>query len=363
MLRRFTIKFFALLIMLFAFYGCDLPSAQSYTVIFIDHDDKLLDVQSIRAGDDAMCPGEVEREGHMFTGWSGELSDIQGDKTFQAMFEILVFDVSFYDADRVLLEEQRVPFGHAATPPEAPLLKFHVFKGWDGDVSDIRQDSEFQAQYAPYVCACASILDAQFEDKQSHGRTWKAFEDTDSGQVERYADPNEPAEPLDYDLFLTLVPEADGSTRVGLEFAEGGTPWMNRLCTWETDTGNRCALRFDEDLIEKLRTLEDSQQFVEDHYENGIVLSGAYTGMLWEKSHSIGIGCHDGYVVLTLSCHEKVYEGDFVTVDKHVQFLIQFPIDGSHPPRWGLYERDGEEERWTQNWHYSEDEWSEHFPD
>ncbi|MBO4347358.1 MAG: leucine-rich repeat protein, partial [Lachnospiraceae bacterium] len=70
----------------FAQYEIFDPKA-TFTVTFVDWDDKVLYTQKVKAGEDCIEPKDPKREGYTFTGWRPSIKNITKDTTVYAQYE------------------------------------------------------------------------------------------------------------------------------------------------------------------------------------------------------------------------------------------------------------------------------------
>ena len=101
------------------------------------------------------------KEGYNFKGWkindtlyNSETSPavpVLEDVTAKAEWEIKIFSVQFVDQNDKLLKEEKVPYGGAATAPDAPTVEHYTFSAWDADFSVITADMTAKAVYAPLL--------------------------------------------------------------------------------------------------------------------------------------------------------------------------------------------------------------------
>lgn len=69
-------------------YATYVPEQEvTYTVQFVDYDDKVLSTQVVPAGGTAVTPVSPERSGYKFTGWRPSFSNVQDDLTVYAQYE------------------------------------------------------------------------------------------------------------------------------------------------------------------------------------------------------------------------------------------------------------------------------------
>lgn len=120
--------------------------SDAFTVVFTDHDGTELSRQHLHPGEDAAAPEEPEREGWNFTGWDKDFTNVSENLTVTAQYEAVRYTVTFKCGDEVI-SSQEVPHGGAAKAPDAPKLEGHKFTGWDADFSNITGDLTVTAQY------------------------------------------------------------------------------------------------------------------------------------------------------------------------------------------------------------------------
>ncbi|MBQ3196202.1 MAG: InlB B-repeat-containing protein, partial [Clostridia bacterium] len=118
-----------------------------YTVTFVDHDGAVLSEQTVEHGTDAVAPADPEWEGHSFVGWEGSYVNVTEDRTIKALYDEIVFTVTFEDYDGTVLNSQSVAYGNAATAPANPVREGYTFIGWDVAFDSITTDTTVTAQY------------------------------------------------------------------------------------------------------------------------------------------------------------------------------------------------------------------------
>ena len=99
------------------------------------------------------------REGYTFIGWwTGEgetdyamtaTTAVRSDLSLRAKWRSNVMSVRFLDKDGKLLKQENVPYGGAATAPEAPEVAHFLFQKWDVDFSVVSEDLIVKAIYSP----------------------------------------------------------------------------------------------------------------------------------------------------------------------------------------------------------------------
>lgn len=99
------------------------------------------------------------RDGYTFVGWwTGDgdtdfamtaTTAVRSDLSLKAKWRKDVMSVRFLDKDGKLLKQENVPYGGAATAPEAPEVAHFLFQKWDVDFSVISEDLTVKAVYSP----------------------------------------------------------------------------------------------------------------------------------------------------------------------------------------------------------------------
>lgn len=75
---------------------CVVTVRDIHTVVFVDWDGTVLDIQEIQTGSDAAAPAAPSRPDYTFNGWDVDFSSITDNLTVTAMYRSFVFMVSFY---------------------------------------------------------------------------------------------------------------------------------------------------------------------------------------------------------------------------------------------------------------------------
>ncbi|MBQ8100858.1 MAG: VCBS repeat-containing protein [Paludibacteraceae bacterium] len=124
---------------------CEVVS--SHTVTFLDKDGKEISTQTIADGGSATAPADqpTPNECIVFKGWDSSFSNVHTDLTIRPVFESIegcipqgYVEVRFVDFFGDVLDEQLVKQGGTATAPATPVLKHHIFLGWDTPLTDIQ---------------------------------------------------------------------------------------------------------------------------------------------------------------------------------------------------------------------------------
>ena len=120
---------------------------QNVTVQFVDYDGTVLDTQTIPYGGSATAPDDPTREGHSFSGWDKEFTNVTSNLVVTALYDIDTFTVTFKDRNGNTIDTQTVEWGTAATAPTAPDVPGMTFSRWDTDFSNVKSDLTVTAVY------------------------------------------------------------------------------------------------------------------------------------------------------------------------------------------------------------------------
>ncbi len=154
-----------------------------YTVRFYDFDGTRLSEQQVRHGQAAVAPADpAEREGYTYAGWSEDFSNVTMDMNICAVFNPIMFTVTFQDKDGSPLSTQQVQWGTAAVAPEAPEVEGYEFVGWDTDFSCVKTDLFVKAVYQEAVSNVVSYVcdfTAKKTNHQNYNDTWTYDTDWD----------------------------------------------------------------------------------------------------------------------------------------------------------------------------------------
>lgn len=126
--------------------GISLEELPHYSVSFVDGIDTIL-TSSIIIGEGATPPTAPVHEGYTFVGWEEDYSNIVEDLVVHAKYEIIKYNVSFYDWDNSLLKKDTVEYQSAASAPSDPVREGYTFTGWDKEFSSVTSDLDVYAQY------------------------------------------------------------------------------------------------------------------------------------------------------------------------------------------------------------------------
>ncbi len=122
---------------------------KEYTVTFEDYDGTVLKTETVEQGNGATAPVDPTREGHTFLNWSVPFSDITSNLTVRAVYDAITHHVRFIDHNDTVINTQSVEQGQSATTPDNPIREGYTFTGWDpSDFSNITSSLDIIAQYS-----------------------------------------------------------------------------------------------------------------------------------------------------------------------------------------------------------------------
>lgn len=115
------------------------------TVTFVDYDDSVISVQSVKYGEDASRPTAPNRKGYTFDGWSRSYEKVTEDITVKAEYTINTYTVRFYDVNgESLIGSQDIVYGNSVdlSGPSAnvTLEAGYCLAGWR--IEDADEDSD-----------------------------------------------------------------------------------------------------------------------------------------------------------------------------------------------------------------------------
>lgn len=118
-----------------------------YTVTFKDWDGSVLKTQTVASGGSATPPSNPTRDGYVFTGWSGNYTNVTENRVITAQYTIKTYTVRFLDWNGTVLDTQTINHGSNATPPPNPTRDGYTFSGWSGNYTNVTADVDIIAQY------------------------------------------------------------------------------------------------------------------------------------------------------------------------------------------------------------------------
>ena len=102
-----------------------------YNVKFVDYDGRVVSEQTVEQGMDATMPAPLSREGYRFIGWDKAFTNIQGNTTITALYEVITYDVVFVDEINDTSVAVKYNHGDTLVLPEVTLNDAYNFLGWD----------------------------------------------------------------------------------------------------------------------------------------------------------------------------------------------------------------------------------------
>jgi hypothetical protein len=126
-----------------------------FKVTFYDGDGKVFDSQTVYYGEDASTPDGIPTKtptaqySYVFSGWSGDYTDITGNVTVNSVFAktVRTYTVRFLDSVGGLMKEEQVEYGKSATPPDNVTVpdsteQYTYSVSWSADYSNITKNTE-----------------------------------------------------------------------------------------------------------------------------------------------------------------------------------------------------------------------------
>ena len=103
------------------------------SVVFKDYDGTILSTQVVLAGEDAVEPTVPTRTGYTFVGWDGETTNIVEDTTLTAMYNINSYTVTFDYLYNSNTKTQTICYKQKATNPGLITRSDYTLEGWYRD--------------------------------------------------------------------------------------------------------------------------------------------------------------------------------------------------------------------------------------
>ena len=133
-----------------------------YTVVFQDETGAVLKTETVVHGNAATPPVPPTREDLVFEGWDTDVTSVTSDLTVTAIYrEKGIFTVTFLDYSGRKLSALSVKEGEDATPPEDPTREGYQFAGWEGSLTDVREDRSLFATYT--LTPADNVFDISYE--------------------------------------------------------------------------------------------------------------------------------------------------------------------------------------------------------
>ena len=103
-------------------------------------------------------PVDPIKEGHTFTGWDGDYTNVVKPDDIDATFEINVYKVTFKDYNGYIVKEEYVEHGQSATAP-TPNREGYDFDGWTNPYVNVKANVVTEAQYTRKHYTVRFLLD------------------------------------------------------------------------------------------------------------------------------------------------------------------------------------------------------------
>lgn len=119
----------------------------TYEVNFYDWDGTIISTQTVKEGEDAVLPANPEKEGYDFLGWDKSVSNIREDTDFFADFAKKEYTVIFVDWYNQQIAVKTFAYGDSLIAPEVETIEGYTFTGWDCEDTIVTQNMIVSAQY------------------------------------------------------------------------------------------------------------------------------------------------------------------------------------------------------------------------
>lgn len=119
----------------------------TYEVKFYDWDGNVISTQTVKEGDSAILPENPTKEGYDFLGWDKSVANIRENTEFFADFEKKQYTVVFVNWENQQIEIKKFNHGDPLVAPETETVEGYTFTGWDCENAVVTQDMVVTAQY------------------------------------------------------------------------------------------------------------------------------------------------------------------------------------------------------------------------
>lgn len=119
----------------------------TYEVKFYDWDGTVISTQTVKEGDSAVLPENPTKEGYDFLGWDKSVANIRENTEFFADFEKKRYTVVFVNWENQQIEIKKFNHGDPLVAPVTETVEGYTFTGWDCENAIVTQDMVVAAQY------------------------------------------------------------------------------------------------------------------------------------------------------------------------------------------------------------------------
>ena len=135
----------------------------TYTVTFKDEQGNTLKTETVISGRSATAPTNLPaREDTIFDRWDKSFNNVTGDMTVTAIYRAKKdCVVTFKDYSGITLGTANVKEGGNVTAPVTPARDGYTFKGWSNSLNNITSDTTLTAQYT--INSANNIFDIAYK--------------------------------------------------------------------------------------------------------------------------------------------------------------------------------------------------------
>lgn len=130
---------FTFIFLLFFIYGCS-DKLKEYTVSFIGNNNENIQTLVVKEDEKINYPEAPVIEGYQFIGWDQNIEYATSDTNIKALYEILTYNVTFYDNNHNILNTQTVEYNSSAIAPDIDTIAGYKFIGWDKEFNNVKSD-------------------------------------------------------------------------------------------------------------------------------------------------------------------------------------------------------------------------------
>ncbi len=141
-------------------YNAKFESILNKYIIQFKNGDLVLDTKNIEYGTMPEYLGDAPKKAsdntykYVFKGWDSEISNVSGNKTYNAVFdkEYIEYDIQFIDYDNTLISDKKYHYNDEIEVPSNPVRSntaefSYEFIGWDSNISNVLGNKVYKALY------------------------------------------------------------------------------------------------------------------------------------------------------------------------------------------------------------------------
>ncbi len=124
----------------------------TYEVKFYNNNGGVILTETVNYNESATAPTATEIDGFDFVGWDKTFTNVKSNLEVHPIYVANKFTVTFYDENNNVISTQEVNKGQSATAPLVPSKEDYVFVEWDQDFTNVNSNLDVRPIYNLSVC-------------------------------------------------------------------------------------------------------------------------------------------------------------------------------------------------------------------